>query len=61
MSEPPAPGRSQAAALFAFAVAAIAFASPVRLLWLRPEAGWLAPFAVWLGVIALVGIAGRRP
>jgi len=61
MPEPPAPRRPQAAALFAFAVAAIAFGSPARLLWLRVEAGWLAPFAVWLGVIALVGVAGRRP
>jgi len=60
MPEPPAPGRSQAAAFFAFTVAAVAIGSPARQLWLRPEAGWLAPFAVWLGIIALVGIAGRR-
>lgn len=46
--------------LFVFAVAALLFGSPMRLLWLREEGPWYQPFAVWLGVIALGAWAARR-
>lgn len=46
--------------LFVFAVAALLFGSPLRLVWLREGAPWYQPFAVWLGVIVLGVWASRR-
>ncbi|HSP80677.1 MAG TPA: hypothetical protein VLQ93_19265 [Myxococcaceae bacterium] len=59
MKRPSEPG-GQPAMLFVFAVAALLFGSPMRLLWLREEGPWYQPFAVWLGVIALGAWAARR-
>jgi hypothetical protein len=40
-----------------FGAALLVLASPVKLVWMRPQLGWLAPFAVWL---ALIIAAARR-
>jgi hypothetical protein len=40
-----------------FGAALLVLASPLKLVWMRPELGWLAPFVVWLALIA----AGARP
>lgn len=46
--------------LLVFGVAALLFATPLRLVWADSARPWYLPFALWLGVIALVFWAARR-
>jgi hypothetical protein len=32
--------------------AVLLLASPLKLLWAHPDAGWAAPFLIWLALIA---------
>ncbi len=46
--------------MLALAVALLALASPLRVLWLSDTTQWWLPFAIWGGVIALGAVAARR-
>jgi hypothetical protein len=43
-----------------FAVAVLALATPLRVLWLRDAGAWWIPFAVWCGIIVLGSVAVLR-
>lgn len=59
----PSDGDAKGAARSAWllGLAALALASPLRLLWAREGAPWAAPFALWLGLVAMAAIAAREP
>jgi hypothetical protein len=48
------------ACLVAFAVALLALATPLRMLWMPDAAEWWLPFGVWGAIVALGGIASTR-
>ena len=56
----PAESRARELGLLAFAISMLLLASPLRMLWSRPETHWLVPFAIWLGIVLLAGLAVRR-
>lgn len=38
----------------------LAFATPVRVLWMTSSLGWWAPFALWGIAIAVLAVASRQ-
>ncbi len=59
MSPAPPSGRSVDLCLFAFGVALLILATPLRQIWAAPGLPWPVPFLVWLAVILLGAWAGR--
>ncbi len=43
-----------------FAIATLILASPLNLVWARPELGWVFPFVLWAGIIVLGALLARR-
>ncbi len=56
----PAESRARELGVLAFAVSVLLLASPLRVLWARPDTHWLVPFGLWLGLVLLAGLAVRR-
>jgi hypothetical protein len=59
VATPPPGERSRDLSLLVFGVAALMFATPLRLIWADPGRPWYLPFLLWLAVNLLVLWAAR--
>ena len=59
MAPPPSGERSRDLSLLVFGIAALALATPLRLIWADVGRPWYLPFAVWLVINLLVLWAAR--